>query len=1143
MQAFPLRAVWVLLLLVSPVLPGTARVQDEEAVDAAIPEVQASIGREEAQTRIGELQAGTDLDEAESTRLVELYRQLIQRLDAEKSYQESAETFRTAIDLAPAETEELRAELTAQEQAAPAEMERPEGDSEDLEQLLLQAQAQLSTTRNQLADYERRIAEEEARAGRQAEVEADARAALDEIEVQLAGAPAPGADAAEAERVERALLLARQRARTAEIAMLEQETVSRPARLGLLRVRRDLLALDVGGKEQSEARLESWLEALRQEEAERARLEAERLRREALGKHPLLQEQAGESAELTLDIEELLPKIAAARERRKSIEAQLVETNTDFDQTKRSLELGITRALGTVLLEQRRNLPDSRSFRRAAAERSGEVADAQLRLFLLERELKEPTGEPAAQRMLAEVDTSDLSEQDRADLRTELAALLAAKRENRKLLQETLRDYLDEIRELETQERALVERAEELGAILDERLVWIPDAPRVGRDTFSRLRADLAVLVSPDLWEQAVGILSADLARFAGPHALVGVAVLALVLARRRMRARLEEIATLVGKVKTDTIALTLEAFVIHVLRTAPLPGAAAWIGWRLTAVGRAPDTVKALGAGLAAAFGLYFVLLLLRTICRPDGIGRAHFRWTEHTGRLARKQLFWFLPVAVPATFITTFAQTQPDRIMRYGLGRLAFLVLLVAVAVFAFFLLRRSKGLFVGRSMERASTWLRRSRPLWLPLGVLVPIALAGMAAMGYYYAALQLEFRLNQTVLIILSTVLLHAFLLRWLMVSQRRLALRVALERRAAQAKKSAEDDDAPTVESTAEAIEEIDVVEIQGQTQDLLRISLGLLFVVALWFAWVEVLPALGVLDNVELWTHEVLVDGVTQDVPVTLANLGLALLLVLVTIAAARNMPGFLEIALLQRMKLEPGVRYATRTLLLYLIVAVGVVLAFNSIGVGWSSVQWLLAALTVGLGFGLQEIFANFVSGLILLLERPIRVGDTVTVGEISGVVTRIRMRATAITDWSRRELLVPNRSFITGELINWSLSDPILRLEFVVGLAYGSDTTLAHRVMLKACREHPMVLEQPEANVFFVGFGDNSLNFEARVFVNEPTNTGRSRIVHDLHMAIDRACREHDITIAFPQRDLHFKASEAVLRVALERPEPEAT
>jgi potassium efflux system protein len=150
--------------------------------------------------------------------------------------------------------------------------------------------------------------------------------------------------------------------------------------------------------------------------------------------------------------------------------------------------------------------------------------------------------------------------------------------------------------------------------------------------------------------------------------------------------------------------------------------------------------------------------------------------------------------------------------------------------------------------------------------------------------------------------------------------------------------------------------------------------------------------------------------------------------------------------------------------------------------------------------------------------------------------------MRATTITDWKRRELVVPNKAFITNELINWSLSDPIMRLDFIVGIAYGSDTVLAHKTMLKVARQHPMVLDQPEPTVFFISFGDNSLNFEVRVFVTESTNTGRTRILHDLHMAIDRACRENDITIAFPQRDLHFKTSEAVLRVSVERGEEDS-
>jgi potassium efflux system protein len=125
--------------------------------------------------------------------------------------------------------------------------------------------------------------------------------------------------------------------------------------------------------------------------------------------------------------------------------------------------------------------------------------------------------------------------------------------------------------------------------------------------------------------------------------------------------------------------------------------------------------------------------------------------------------------------------------------------------------------------------------------------------------------------------------------------------------------------------------------------------------------------------------------------------------------------------------------------------------LAFNNIGFRWSSVQWLIAALGVGLGFGLQEIVANFICGLIVLFERPFKVGDTVTIGEVNGTVSRIRIRATTIVDWDRKELIVPNMEFITGQLINWSLSDPITRFIIPVGIAYGSDTELAEKLRIQ--------------------------------------------------------------------------------------------
>jgi potassium efflux system protein len=178
-----------------------------------------------------------------------------------------------------------------------------------------------------------------------------------------------------------------------------------------------------------------------------------------------------------------------------------------------------------------------------------------------------------------------------------------------------------------------------------------------------------------------------------------------------------------------------------------------------------------------------------------------------------------------------------------------------------------------------------------------------------------------------------------------------------------------------------------------------------------------------------------------------------------------------------------------------------------------------------------LQEIFANFVSGLIILFERPIRVGDTVTVGTVSGTVTRIRMRATTITDWDWKELIVPNKEFITGQLVNWTLSDPVLRLRLPVGIAYGSDTKKATEVLMRVAKDDPVVLNDPPPLVVFHGFGDSTLDFELRVFI--PSIDHFIKLRHHLNMAIDSAFRKAGIEIAFPQRDIHIRSVTGPFRV----------
>jgi potassium efflux system protein len=201
-----------------------------------------------------------------------------------------------------------------------------------------------------------------------------------------------------------------------------------------------------------------------------------------------------------------------------------------------------------------------------------------------------------------------------------------------------------------------------------------------------------------------------------------------------------------------------------------------------------------------------------------------------------------------------------------------------------------------------------------------------------------------------------------------------------------------------------------------------------------------------------------------------------------------------------------------------------GLSVALNILGAQWSKLQWLVAALGVGLGFGLQEIVANFISGLLILFERPIRVGDTVTVGSHTGTVTRIRIRATVLTDWDRKEQIIPNKTFITEQLTNWTLSDSITRQIIQVGVAYGSDVGQVHQVLSQVVADSKRVIAEPPPAVFFVGFGDSSLNFEIRVFVQNMLDI--MPLIHELHVAIEAELRRHGIEIPFPQRDIWIRS-----------------
>jgi potassium efflux system protein len=313
-------------------------------------------------------------------------------------------------------------------------------------------------------------------------------------------------------------------------------------------------------------------------------------------------------------------------------------------------------------------------------------------------------------------------------------------------------------------------------------------------------------------------------------------------------------------------------------------------------------------------------------------------------------------------------------------------------------------------------------------------------------------------------------------------------------------------------------------QVNQQSSRLLRLTLLLAFLGVLYLVWADVVAVFSYLDNVTLYQYTSGTGAAATQVPLTLRVFIIALVIAGLTVALARNLPGLLEVLVLSRLNLAQGSAYATTTLLSYVIVGFGTVTTLATLGVSWDKLQWLATALSVGLGFGLQEIFGNFISGLIILFERPVRVGDLITIGNVTGTVNKIRIRATHITDADRKSVVVPNKTFVTSQLINWTLTDTVTRIVLTFGVNRGSDLAQAQQLIMQAVKENTRVLHDPEPSLFVTHYGATTLDHELRIYVRELGD--RSAATDELIRRVDQLLREAGINLlSTPQMEITLK------------------
>lgn len=307
--------------------------------------------------------------------------------------------------------------------------------------------------------------------------------------------------------------------------------------------------------------------------------------------------------------------------------------------------------------------------------------------------------------------------------------------------------------------------------------------------------------------------------------------------------------------------------------------------------------------------------------------------------------------------------------------------------------------------------------------------------------------------------------------------------------------------------------------------------LGISAAVVVWPIWgldVSFFEAINVIDTPLFYVDET---------PVSVVSVLQLLFAVWAAIVLSRTMRDFLVKRVYKNLGWDIGLTNALNTLVHYVVLLVGIVIGVRFVGIGASSFAILAGILGIGIGFGLRNITENFISGLIILAERPIKIGDFIEIdGEIEGRVESINGRSTRMITRDNVSLIIPNSDFVAQRVTNWSHGDPRVRIAVSVGVAYGSDTDLARRQLLEVAQRHNQVLKKPKPEVHFSAFGSSSLDFLLLVWVDEQQH--RFRIASDLHFAIDKAFRKVNVEIAFPQLDLHLKSVSAQGAEALNPP-----
>ena len=792
-------------------------------------------------------------------------------------------------------------------------------------------------------------------------------------------------------------------------------------------------------------------------------------------------------------------------DRLNEVTQQNLETKQQLDnvtQSDQALDEQINVLKGSLLLskilyKQKQALPRLQKMDKNLAD---EIADIRLYQFEINQQ-RELISNPTT--YVDNLLSTQPADQVTPQLRKTLIDLVNTRSDLLDRLNRELSSLLNESITLQLNQKQLLSTAASLRATLDEQMFWIPSNKPLDVEWLEGVPNRLSKQVDTLPWASSLSELYDGLAQrpllFLPLLLLIG----ALLWRRSNLYDRLKKIHMDIGHFKRDSQWHTPVAILVNILLALPVTLGLALCGYALQIDARGQNAN--LGMALVQIAQAWLVFYTAYRILAPGGVAELHFRWEKPQVEFLQGWIRKLGLVVLALVAVVSIAEHQPAALADDVLG---IAVVLTCYGLMAWLL---SRLLLNSPTHEKASLFRKVVGVAFTAL----PIALFIAVCFGYYYTALKLSDRLINTLYLLMFWLVIEATFVRGLGVAARRLAYSRALAKR--QAAKEAGDGEVVIEEPT------LDIEQVNEQSMRLIRLALLGGFIAALYWVWSDLISVFSYLDNITLYEYTSGTGANISMVPISIGDMLGALIIIGITFALARNLPGLLEVLVLSKLDLAQGSAYATTTLLSYVIAGVGFVSTLSTLGVSWDKLQWLVAALSVGLGFGMQEIFANFISGIMILFERPVRIGDTITIGNLSGTVSKIRIRATTITDFDRKDIIVPNKTFITGQLINWSLTDTITRVTLKLGVDYGSDLDLVKELLLKAARDNPRVLKDPEPLVYFLNFGESTLDHELRMHVRDLGD--RNPVIDEVNRFINREFKKQSINISFRQMEIYLK------------------